>query len=154
MVDKLKNNNINIYFIDGNNLIGKIPELRNIKDSSSRDKLIFLLEKYFSNRKAKIVIFFDGHPTELIKSNFQLVFSYNLTADNLIKTSIDKANRNKNLIVVSSDSEVYKYARICGCTAILSEDFYKKIQNTISSHHSEKPTSFNLEEFKKIFDVE
>lgn len=142
------------FLIDGNNLIGKIPELRKLKSDIASEKLIFLLQRYFSNKKVKITIFFDGYSSEKIKTNFEIVHSLNRSADELIKNKIDKSIRNQNLVVVSSDLEIFSYAKECGCSAIRSEDFYKKISSLKSDNNDEKKINYNLEEFKKIFNVE
>jgi predicted RNA-binding protein with PIN domain len=148
MADK----NLLRYLIDGNNLIGKIPQLRKIKDNLSRDRLILLLQRYLNSSKVKLTIFFDGYPVETIKSNLEIIFSYNKTADECIKKRIENSVRNKNLIVVSSDCEVFAYAKECGCYPIKSEEFYKKLISTNSINEDEKPSTSDINEFKKLFD--
>lgn len=145
---------IRTFIIDGNNLIGKIPELRKSKGDDSRAKLIFLLQNFFSNKKVKCIVCFDGYPTDKIKSRFELLFSLNRNADELIKQKIEKSVRNKNLIIVSSDLEIFSYARECGCTAIKSEEFYKNLLSNLSTQSEEKPQLNDLTEFKKLFNVE
>ena len=51
------------YIIDGNNLIGKIKSIFTLhqKDKSqSRKNLIKILDKYFSDKKVKVNLHFDG----------------------------------------------------------------------------------------------
>jgi len=103
----MKADNIITYYIDGNNLIGKIPELKKIKDNSAREKLIYSLQRFFKDKKAKVIVFFDGFPSERINSSFEIVYSLNKKADEVIKKRIDGSFKNKNLIVVSSDLEIY-----------------------------------------------
>ena len=58
--DKLLN-----YIIDGNNLIGKIPSLMNLqkKDKqASREKLVYMLDRYFIQKKVNVTLHLDGHP--------------------------------------------------------------------------------------------
>jgi predicted RNA-binding protein with PIN domain len=144
-------NSIIKYFIDANNLIGKIPKLRKLKGSDSRERLIFLLQRFFSGKKVNVTLFFDGHQSENIKTNFEIVYSLNRSADELIKQRIDRSKRNKNLVVVSSDLEIFAYAKECGCKAVKSEEFYKNISSTQSDDLTEKPNNFDIDEFKKIF---
>ena len=50
------------YIIDGNNLIGKISSLMSLqkKDKqASREKLVFLLDRYFSQKKANVTLNLD-----------------------------------------------------------------------------------------------
>lgn len=142
------------FLIDGNNLIGKIPQLRKLKSDIASEKLIFLLQRYFSDKKVKVIIFFDGYSSETIKTNFEIVYALNRTADELIKNQIDKSIRNKNLTVVSSDLEIFSYAKECGCTAMKSEDFYKKIISSKSDYSLEKPSQQDINEFKKLFNID
>ncbi len=150
----MADNSLKRYLIDANNLIGKIPELKKVKNNSSRDKLILLLQRYFSSKKVRVTIFFDGYPAEIIKSNFEIVFSYNQTADELIKKTIEISVRNKNLNVISSDIEVYSFAKECGCTPIKSEEFYKNIISSKSECSDDKPSQIEINEFKKLFNVD
>jgi len=147
----MADNSIIKYFIDANNLIGKIPELKKSKGSDARERLIFLLQRFFSGKKVKVTVFFDGHQSESIKTNFEIVYSLNRPADELIKQRIDRSKRNKNLVVVSSDLEIFAYAKECGCKAVKSEEFYKNISSTQSDDLNEKPNTFDIDEFKKIF---
>lgn len=142
------------FFIDGNNLIGKISELRKLKIDIASEKLILLLHRYFANKKIKVTIFFDGYPSENIKTNFELVYSLNRTADELIIQKIDTSFRNKNLVIVSSDRKIFSYAKECGCTALKSEEFYKNINASKSTHADEKPSKFQINEFKELFNVD
>ena len=51
------------FIIDGNNLIGKIRELQRLqkKDKqAAREKLVLIIERYFSRKKVKISLHFDG----------------------------------------------------------------------------------------------
>ena len=60
------------YIIDGNNLIGKISSLMNLqkKDKqAAREKLTYILERHFTNKKANITLHFDGHPNSKINSS-------------------------------------------------------------------------------------
>lgn len=141
------------FLIDGNNLIHKIPEIKKLNKDIATEKLIFLLQRYFVNKKVQVTIFFDGHSATDIRTNFEIVYSLNRKADELIKQRIDRSVRNKNLIVVSSDLEIIRYAGICGCTSITSEEFYKRINSSTPINLDEKPSRANIEEFKKLFNV-
>ena len=80
------------YIIEGNNLIGKIPKLWEVqkKDKqSTRERLAFLLERYFHGRKIKVTLHFDGHPNQAIKTgNIKIEYSRNAIAYLNIKQEI------------------------------------------------------------------
>ncbi len=145
------------YIIDGNNLIGKIPSLRKLEDKqSAREKLSLMLQRYFSGRKVKVSLHFDGYENELIKAaRIVIRYSLNRSADDLIRKEIENMKNIKSTYVVSSDAEVLSYARLCGCKVIKSEEFYDMISQSNKNFSSEeKPTEFNKDEFKKLFGIE
>ncbi len=145
------------YIIDGNNLIGKIPSLRKLEDKqSAREKLSLMLQRYFSGRKVKVSLHFDGYENEPIKAaGIVIRYSLNRSADDLIRKEIENMKNIKSTYVVSSDAEVLSYARLCGCKVIKSEEFYDMISNSNKNiSPEEKPTEFNKDEFKKLFGIE
>ncbi|MGQ9799013.1 MAG: NYN domain-containing protein [Ignavibacterium sp.] len=145
------------YIIDGNNLIGKIPSLKNLPDKQiAREKLALLLEKYFLGRKVKVSLHFDGFENIPIKiTGIKIIYSQNRSADEMIKSEIEKIKNTKSVITVSSDIEVASFAKVYGCQIKSSESFYKDLlASNRKSSENEKPTDFNTEEFKKLFGIE
>ena len=145
------------YIIDGNNLIGKIPAIKKFQKSqkqTSREKLAFLLGRYFSNQKNSVSLYFDGHINETIKiSGVKIKYSGSKTADEKIKLEIEKSKNPRNIIVVTSDNNVAEFARVCSCQVIKSEDFTKKLSTRSSSDEEQSRIDQinNSEEFKKLF---
>lgn len=147
------------YIIDGNNLLGKIPSFKNLQKSNkqaSREKLAFLLGRYFVNKKVSVDLHFDGYLNEVIKvSGMKINYSGSLTADERIKKEIERNKNPKNLTVVTSDSNLVEFARVCSCSVIKSEDFAKQIHSVFSP--DEEQTRIDelnsTEEFKKLFGV-
>jgi predicted RNA-binding protein with PIN domain len=145
------------YIIDGNNLIGKISSLMNLqkKDKqASREKLVFMLDRYFSKKKFKIALHFDGHPNTAINSSrMKIVYSENLTADDRIKKQISQSKSPRNLSVVTSDSNLAQFARVCSCNVISSEKFVAEINKSglNSDEQSIIDSMNNIDEFKKLF---
>lgn len=158
------------YIIDGFNLIHKSSALKS-KLSQGKNiavaALIEIVRQYAADYPSySFTIFIDGaKDCEVLKpAKVETIFSgKTLTADELIKQYVAKHHQAKLLTVVSSDVEVYNYARIHACEAIISEDFLKIIQkpkaiNTAykyaKSTKKEKPNSAsrkNIEEFKRLF---
>jgi predicted RNA-binding protein with PIN domain len=110
------------------------------------------------SRGDKLKIVFDGFGSYADSS---VIFSGKKTADEIIRQFIEE-NYNKNQItVVSSDMEVFRLAKACGCDAKKSEEFWKenivikkKIIKTTNSDESEKPSGISrkdFEEFKNLF---
>ena len=145
--------------IDGNNLIGKIKSLSSIqkKDKvSAREKLAFLIERYYSGKKIKIFLHFDGFENLPIKtSDIKIIYSNEKTADDTIKHQIEHSKNSKNITVITSDGNLQQFAKVCGCGVISSEDFSKMAQggNQQDDEQNRIDEINNNEEFKKIFDI-
>ncbi|MCK5086501.1 MAG: NYN domain-containing protein [Melioribacteraceae bacterium] len=147
------------YIIDGNNLIGKIPKLWEVqkKDKqSSRERLAFLLERYFHGRKIKVTLHFDGHPNQAIKAaNIKIEYSRNAIADSNIKREISNASNPKVIAVVSSDHNVQDFAKVSSCKIIKSENFAKELfrKEEINEEDS-RIKGIDNDEMKKMFGIE
>jgi len=118
------------YLVDGNNLLGVMTGRRPDGDGG-RKALIQLLNDYARKKGSKIAIVFDGPP----------VAGYNKTmhygpvtatfagpesdADSVIKRRVKQSRHPKELIVISSDSAVYQFARTHGAQARKSQTLYQ-----------------------------
>ena len=79
------------YIIDGNNLIGKIPELKGLNKQILREKLAFILERYFFNKKTNVSLHFDGFANAQIQARgLKITYSENRIADDKIVEIIGK----------------------------------------------------------------
>lgn len=147
------------HIIDGNNLIGKISSLKKlqVKDrQGSREKLAFMLQRYYSKRNVKVSLHFDGYPKEEIKiMRIKVVYSENLTADDRIKKEIEESKNPKNLVVITSDSNLKDFARKCSCTVISSGKFIQQIELKPASEDESRiiQEMDDPDEFKKLFGV-
>lgn len=148
------------YIIDGNNLIGKIPSLMNLqkKDKqASREKLVYMLDRYFVQKKANVTLHLDGHPGESINSSkMRIVYSENLTADEMIKKQISQSKSTRNISVVTSDSNLAQFARVCSAKIISSEEFAAEINKTNNALDEEGiiKSINDIDEFKRLFGVD
>jgi predicted RNA-binding protein with PIN domain len=150
---------VNKYIIDGNNLIGKIPELWKLqkKDKqASREGLAFRLERYFFQKKIEVSLHFDGFPKEAIKARkIKIYYSENTIADNKIKDEIANANNPKLITVISSDFNVQEYAKVNSCSIIKSENFAKELEKKDNIDDEEEIVkSISNEEMKRLFGIE
>lgn len=127
-----------------------------LKDKQhSREKLAFMIDNYFRDKKVKVTIHFDGFKNLPIKLNkAKIVYSDNKSADDKIKKQIELANNRKNLVVITSDNNLQDYARVCSCSIIKSEEFARTIQS--KKHDDEKDIiekmNNNVDEWEKLFD--
>ena len=149
---------MNHYIIDGNNLIGKINFLHKIQQKDkqhSREKLAFMIDNYFHEKKAKVTIHFDGFKNLPIKLNHaKIVYSDSKIADVKIKKQIELATIRKNLVVVTSDNNIQEFARVCSCLIIKCEEFAKTIQSKKQDDEKDiiEKMNNNFNEWEKLFD--
>ena len=147
------------YFIDGNNLIGKIPSIKKLQDrdkQASREKIAFTLDRFFINRKEKVILFLDGFQNEAIRTaKLRIRYSDNKTADDIIKHEIDISKNPKQIIVVSSDHSVMEYAKVSYCEVQKSEEFAKVLKKSKSGNKEEEIIkNIDNDEIKKLFGVD
>jgi len=147
------------FIIDGNNLIGKIPSLFKLqkKDGQlSREKLAFILERYFANkRNNNVSLHFDGFINQIIKiSNLKIIYSGKKSADDEIKYEIETEKNRRNLVIITSDHNILQFARVCGCEVMLSEEFAKDIMSSSTEDEEKKrEEGIDNDEIKRLFDV-
>ena len=159
-----KHTAIELYLIDGYNVIYKIPEIKPLMKTdmeSAREKLVLLLTNYFSNKRTEVIVVFDGlsdisdfnvHSNPKVKVLFS---KRNQKADILIKSIADERLNKSLTTIVSSDHEVYQYGKVSHCKVIKSEEFIKKTraksfsyENIIKTHILSKD---EIQFWKQIF---
>ena len=150
-----------IYFIDGNNLMGKIPAMKSKMHSDKvgvREELALKLDRTFVGTNNKVVLFLDGFRSDIIKTNkTQIIYSDSKPADIVIKSQIDLSKNPRNIVVVSSDNEVYNYGKKCSCEVLKSEEFIAKFFRAAEEKEETeriKSLERQKDEFKKIFGIE
>lgn len=147
------------YIIDGNNLIGKISSLSKIqkKDKqASREKLALMIERFFHDKKTNVSLHFDGYPGIKINAGkIKLIYSESNTADEKIKNQIEKSKSPGTITVITSDSNLGQFAKVCSCKVIKSEDFARQMNNNNSEKFEQSliDAMKNDDEFKKLFGV-
>lgn len=160
------------YIIDALNVINYSQSLKTLLNSSKDNAVSGLcselsqyLQKYPSY---KFIVVVDGSISQINKfhKNVTVISSQNNTADNKIKEIFSNL-ANKNLIeIVSTDTEVYNYARMNSAGALTSSDFLNLIktpkndnvgnskQVRKASNKKEKPsqnTKKDMTMFKELF---
>ncbi|MEJ5351216.1 MAG: NYN domain-containing protein [Melioribacteraceae bacterium] len=149
------------YIIDGNNLIGRILELKKIHEQDkqqSREELVNLLNDYFAGKGIKLSLHFDGYKKSYLRIiNGKIKYSKNLQADSMIRKEIDDAQSKRLITLVTSDLSLLEYARVNGCSIKTSEEFYNEIKNSYQINEEEeriKKLEKEKNEFLKIFGAE
>ncbi len=147
------------FIIDGNNLIGKIKALHHLQKKAkqdSREKLALIISGYFQKKKVSVSLHFDGFTKEKINTGrIKIYYSGKYTADEKIKLEIETIKNPKNITLVTSDSNLAEFGRVCSCSVIKSEEFVRQLNSTNSDDEEENIISKlnSNEEFKKLFGV-
>lgn len=150
---------MNVYILDGNNLIGKSSSLSKIqkKDKqSSREKLVYMLDRYFSQKKFTVYLHLDGFPGEALNSSrMKIVYSEKQTADEKIKMQIANSTSRKNITLVTSDLNLAEYGKVCGSKVISCEEFFTLLR-TMNDQDDEESiiNKMSKTEFLKLFGVD
>lgn len=144
------------YIIDGNNLIGKIPELKGLNKEVLREKLAFILERYFFNKKTNVSLHFDGFANTQIRARgLKIIYSDNRIADDKIRDEISYTKNPKLITLVSSDNALRDFAKKNSCTIISSEEFNREMNKPSNINDEEKLIKgIDNEEMKKLFGIE
>ena len=143
------------YIIDGNNLIGKIPDLHGLDKKVLRAKLAFILERYFYNKKVKVSLHFDGFANAQIRARgLKIIYSENRIADDKIRDEISYAKNPKLITLVSSDNALRDFAKKNSCTIISSEEFNREMNTPVNVNDEEKLIKgIDNEEMKRLFGI-
>lgn len=150
-----------LIIIDGYNVVKRIDELRRQVTKSLEAARNMLLIKLASHKKvsgADISVVFDGVKMSLqVQAGIAVHFS-NLPnkADELIKRLVDQQPRSRTVTVVSSDNEVYHYAKSSGFRVERSEDFFSKLKSAKADSgddHKNDPhiSSREVDDWIKLF---
>lgn len=147
------------YIIDGNNLLHKMKELKSLQKEnpqSSREILAHKLDRFFTNKKVKVTLHFDGFAQDAIRtSKLKILYSESKTADDEIRFQIDRTKNPKNLIIVSSDHKVLEYAKVNSSNVLKAEELIIEMKKqNVKNEESEIMKSIKNEEMKKLFGVD
>lgn len=146
------------YLIDGNNLIGKIKQFKELqkKDKQGvREKLALRLDTFFSAKNQKVILFLDGFKSEAINTNkIRIVYSDNKSADDEIKKQIELTKNRRTISLVTSDSNLAQFGKVCGCIVIDCDKFAKELfSQQTDLNEEELAKSINQQEIKNLFGV-
>ena len=147
------------FILDGHNIIFKDNGLKgrvSADPAYAFNKLIFRCQRLISGKSIKCTVFFDGTPPgEIITGikNVQVTFSYNRSADNLIKSLIARSKNPRNLIIVSDDAEIQRFARVHSCELQSVKRFLTETFRSGAADDPGKPTTddMSIEEWIRLF---
>ena len=146
------------YLIDGNNLIGHMPDL-SLKNRVDRYRLISRLLNFQRVKKTRIILVFDGPPDEnFAPDKFQgIPFSVRFpamdeNADMVIQEIISQETDLRQFFVVSTDREIRRFASASGAKSLKCEEFLRELK-AARREHRENAEMEKQEEFPSPLEV-
>lgn len=129
-----------IIVVDAYNLLRAVPPYKKTITDKERVQFIAQLSAYGRRKGHKVVIVFDGGPHEWpFKENMKTVLvvysGIHESADDYIKEYID-IHKAKDLMLVSSDSELNRYAARLNIPSIDSSTFHQLLMQELSAKQS------------------
>lgn len=124
------------YLIDGNNLIGAMRVI-DIRDPAAREKLTRLLVDYQKGKRDTVVAVYDGPPPPGVRpvthiGRLTAIYAGPETdADTRIRRILEGSSDPASYTVVSSDRQVYHFARWVGAGASRVMAFYSDLKATV-----------------------
>ena len=136
------------YIIDGWNLIHKISQIKN--QPYPREALISFIKKHrlTGSINNKVTIVFDGRVnlTDIQREKeFQIIFSQDRTADEVIGLKVKSHENKKQIIVVSDDREVISHVKNQGASSLRVKDFLVRVKNKRVDFNDSKIISYSLQ---------
>lgn len=115
-----------VYIIDGFNVIHKIPELKTSL-SPQKDLIAYIKRKRLTGSKNnRVVVVFDGKPDlTLGEKDFEVFFSQDRTADDVIKEKVSRMKNKRQVLVVTDDREIVSRVKNEGAAVLRVSDFIK-----------------------------
>lgn len=154
------------YVIDGNNLVGCAPDI-SLDDPGARTRILLVVKRFQENKKNNVIVVFDGEPDVMLpgqgsSSKFSVVFpKFGDSADDEIKNILNGFNNFKDVVLVTSDSELKKFAKKKGARTVNSIEFYFELRRFSRIHGikeenqkriNAKLSDTEVDQWMKIFD--
>ena len=147
-----------VYIIDGYNLAHKIPELKRASEMPEATVNYIRLKRLTGSRNNKVIIVFDGYRREnaAICADYQIIFSAQISADEVIKKRVAGIKNKSQVIVVSDDREIRDYAKTAKVKSIAIAEFTNRRKKAPTE--AAKDISYTLQkeitdEMRKIWDL-
>jgi len=135
-----------VYLIDAFNLVHKVESLVD-SFAPHKDLISYLkINKLCGSRNNKVIVVFDGYPPrDFVEREFDTVFSFDKTADDVIKAKVDEAANKKQIVVVTNDRQIRDYVKRQGAVVCKTDEFTKKKSKRKRIQES-KDISYSIQE--------
>jgi len=148
-----------LYIIDGFNLVHKIPSVKTSEIPQFELIQYIKKNKLSGSARNNVVIVYDGMPQASVSGEreFQIIFSQEVSADELIKQRIDKIKNHRycpisEVVVVSDDREIREHAIKSGAVSLRTMDFLKIKKESPKDDRKEEDKDISFPLQKEITD--
>jgi predicted RNA-binding protein with PIN domain len=136
------------YILDGYNILKQIPAFADEKLCSGRSSFIQFLKNSAKLKKQRCSIVFDGYEDsqqEVRGENFEIFFSKQISADDKIKSFVERSSAPRQIVVVTDDKEIRFFVRNLGAKILSVSEFLIWISNKPSTNLSQSEKAFEDE---------
>lgn len=138
-----------MYLIDGYNVLKQVEYVTGIRLKQGKSSFIGFLKRRFP--KSKFLVVFDGssdvsYNTYNIHSAIKVIFSWDESADDVIRRIIKKRKDRGNIILVTDDRDLILSLKSYAVKISKVEEFLKKCynKNQIKKESDKKPDILSL----------
>lgn len=149
-----------MYYIDGNNLAGAIPEVE-VGTPRAEAYVIRLVQTWARRTGKKVTLVFDGHrQAERSGAGIRLLYpsAEDASADDVLRRLILQDEQRRNATLVSSDGELVQFAKAHGVQHQFAREFarmLKEVEHGIGVEQAEQkppaPREHEIEGWMKFF---
>lgn len=145
------------YLIDAYNVLHRLTSFRTqlVKDPESARASLIRQCRLIYGRQTHVVAVFDGSGHTDSSGGIRVVFSGKSTADQLIKKLIDEEKHRQDVVVVTSDAEIQRYAKNSGCRFVSAETFPSLVRSspeeTLDEKSNPKMSDKDIQEWMDLF---
>ncbi|MCM8773582.1 MAG: NYN domain-containing protein [Candidatus Omnitrophica bacterium] len=120
------------YIIDGWNVVHSIPSVKS-SPLPIRDLIFFIRRfKLTGSNNNRVTIVFDGYfdmPNMAgIDKGFEVIFSGDKSADEVIKEKVRRYKKKYQIVMVSNDNQIIDYVKLQGVRILRVNDFLNKVK--------------------------
>ncbi|MCR4338242.1 MAG: NYN domain-containing protein [Candidatus Omnitrophica bacterium] len=139
------------FILDGYNVIKQTAPLADMDIQSSRLYLIRWLETYHpqGSLRNQATVVFDGHVSvggypQYQSSSVKVLFSYDESADDVIKRMVAESENKKSIVVVTNDREIQYFVKGLGAQILEVQNFLEKGEKSGGAASGKSGTTKNL----------
>lgn len=134
-------------------------------DSTSRRKLLDELARFAAVKRVRVAVVFDGAPEDFFPDGasyrgVKIFYAVRGSdADERIKWMVERQRERRTLRVITSDTALARYVRLCGAPVFSVKEFRRQMQDvmandTESSDRAAPQVTGELNEWMRYFGVE